>query len=107
MALEAKFPETIQSLGPGPESARLLGVQAELNGFYLNEGEKAIILLDSALRSPGTSQEFKAGTKLQLGDVLLTQGYIWDASLYYSQVEKDFNCAFAYDLGLAFAAYNF
>lgn len=90
LALEAKFPETIQSLGPGPESARLLGVQAELNGFYLNEGEKAIVLLDSALRSPGTSQEFKAGTKLQLGDVLLTQGYIWDASLYYSQVEKDF-----------------
>jgi len=90
LALEAKFPETIQSLGPGPESARLLTEQAELNGFYLNEGEKAIVLLDSALRSPGITDEFRAGCKLQLGDILLAQGYIWDASLYYSQVEKDF-----------------
>lgn len=88
--LEAKFPSTIQTLGPGPEAARLLSEQAELNGFYLNDGERAILLLDSAIRSPGITNEFEASCKLQLGDVLLTQGFIWDASLYYSQVEKDF-----------------
>ncbi len=89
-ALEQRFSGTITDLGPGPESARLLSEQADLNGFYLHDGEKAILLLDSALRAPGVNQEFRASTKLQLGDVLLTQGYIWDASLYYSQVEKDF-----------------
>ncbi|NNC82675.1 MAG: tetratricopeptide repeat protein [Flavobacteriales bacterium] len=89
-ALEGRFSEAISELGPGPESARLLSEQAELNAYYIHDGEKAIVLLDSAMRSPGISQEFRASIKLQLGDALLTQGYIWDASLYYSQVEKDF-----------------
>ncbi|NND95579.1 MAG: hypothetical protein HKN45_12010, partial [Flavobacteriales bacterium] len=89
-ALEERFSIAISDLGPSPESARLLSEQAELNAYYIHDGEKAIVLLDSALRAPGVSSEFKAATKLQLGDVLLTQGYIWDASLYYSQVEKDF-----------------
>ena len=28
--------------------------------------------------------------KLDMGDILLSEGYIWDASIYYSQVDKDF-----------------
>lgn len=88
--LESRFSGAIQELGPGAEAARLLSEQAELNAYYIHDGEKAILLLDSALRTPGIKSDFKASVKLALGDVLLTQGYIWDASLYYSQVEKDF-----------------
>jgi tetratricopeptide (TPR) repeat protein len=31
-----------------------------------------------------------AECKLQLGDILILKGEVWDASLYYSQVDKDF-----------------
>ena len=90
VALEQRFSETIAELGRDPEAARLLREQAELNLRYLQDGEKALLLLDSALKSPGISAEFEAQCKLDMGDALVAQGYIWDAYLYYSQVEKDF-----------------
>jgi len=89
-ALEARFSQTISDLGPNPESARLLREQAQLNMLYLQDGEKAIVLLDSAIRAPGLSSSFVAQCKLDLGDVLVAEGFVWDAFLYYSQVEKDF-----------------
>ncbi len=88
--LEQRFSQTIAELGRDPEASRLLREQAELNLRYLQDGEKALLLLDSALKSPGISAEFEAQCKLDMGDALVAQGYIWDAYLYYSQVEKDF-----------------
>ena len=89
-ALEHRFSMTIAELGNDPESARLLREQAELNMLYLHDGEKAILLLDSAIRAPGITSEFEAQCKLDMGDNLVAEGFVWDAFLYYSQVEKDF-----------------
>ena len=63
---------------------------ADLEAYHLQEADSAITLLQSALKLPGVSQSDQAQCKLDLGDIALTQGYIWDASLLYSQVEKDF-----------------
>jgi tetratricopeptide (TPR) repeat protein len=89
-ALEQRFSATIAELGRDPEAARLLREQAELNMRYLHDGEKAILLLDSAISSPGITSEFEAQCKLDMGDDLVAEGFVWDAFLYYSQVEKDF-----------------
>ncbi|MBK6641532.1 MAG: tetratricopeptide repeat protein [Bacteroidetes bacterium] len=39
---------------------------------------------------PGIAPQFSAKCKLELGDILILTGEMWDASLYYSQVDKDF-----------------
>ena len=90
VALDNRFKTVVEELGPGGEAARMMRERAMLNAFYLGESEAAITLLDNAINSPGVDEKLKAACKLDLGDILLTQGYIWDASLYYSQVEKDF-----------------
>lgn len=89
-ALDARFAGVITDLGPGKEAARLTRERALLNAYYLGESETAITLLDEAINSPGVDKTLKAQCKLDMGDILLANGYIWDASLYYSQVEKDF-----------------
>jgi tetratricopeptide (TPR) repeat protein len=63
---------------------------ATLEAQYAGNVPHAIALLEKALAEPGIRREFKGVTKLHLGDYLLLMGKIWDASLTYSQVDKDF-----------------
>ena len=88
--LEKHYTQTITELGKNAESATLLKGLAHLNAFYMNNDEKAIELLEELLELPGLSNKFQAECKLDLGDILVLTDNIWDASLYFSQVEKSF-----------------
>ncbi len=88
--LDEQYTQTIAELGMTAESMRLLQEQAKLKFKYLHDSEGAVKLLHDAINQPGIKKKFQAYCKLDLADVLLASGYIWDASLYYSQVEKDF-----------------
>lgn len=63
---------------------------AMLEAQYVGNVEKGISLLQTAIAKPGARRDFQGWTKLQLGDYYLLVGKIWDASLTYSQVDKDF-----------------
>jgi len=63
---------------------------AMLEAQYAGNVEKAITLLQTAVAKPGARRDFQGWAKLQLGDYYLLAGKIWDASLTYSQVDKDF-----------------
>ncbi len=88
--LEKHYIQTIGELGKNAGSAPLLKGLAHLNAFYLNNDQKAIDLLEELLELPGLSDKFQAECKLDLGDILVLTDNIWDASLYFSQVEKSF-----------------
>lgn len=88
--LDAMYEATIQELGPTSDATKLLRERAELKFKYLKDTQGAIDLLDQAIKRPGVTKLFQAYCKLDMADVLLAAGYIWDASLYFSQVEKDF-----------------
>ncbi|MBO7625499.1 MAG: tetratricopeptide repeat protein [Bacteroidales bacterium] len=62
----------------------------EIEAVYQKEIPKAIGLLEKAVSSPGLSAKGKAACKLQLGDIYHLEDEIWEATLLYSQVEKDF-----------------
>ena len=62
----------------------------EIEAVYQKEIPKAIGLLEKAVSSPGLSAKSKAACKLQLGDIYHLEDEIWEATLLYSQVEKDF-----------------
>jgi len=68
----------------------LINGLAELQAFYLYRVEDAISLLMDVIDHSNVNKELKAQSKLLLGDILLFNGEVWDAKLYYSQVEKEF-----------------
>ncbi len=61
---------------------------AHLQAFYLDKPQEAISLLEEAL--PQIAGQVQALFKLELADILLMTGDVWEASLRYSQVEKSF-----------------
>ncbi len=63
---------------------------AYLKAYYLNKTEEAIELLTNFVGLSGIEAVTKAEYKILLGDIYLIKGEIWEASLLYSQVEKDF-----------------
>ena len=91
--LEKNYNSTIKELGKSPSTVPLLKNLAHLQAFYLNKPEEAITLLKDAIALPQLPAPIQAECKLELADILLMTGDIWEASLLYSQVEK----AFKYD----------
>src|SRR5690606_9784397 len=63
---------------------------ALLEAQYVHDLSKAIDLLQKGIAHAGARKDFIGEAKLQLGDYYILAGKIWDASLIYSQVDKDF-----------------
>lgn len=92
--LEKHYHTTLAELGKSANTASLLKNLAHLQAFYLNKTNEAISLLEETISIPKLSPSTQAECKLELADILLMSGDIWEASLRYSQVEK----AFKYDV---------
>lgn len=89
--LEQVYQSTLDDLGMVPNTAVLAKELAHIKGFYLGKTDEAIAMLEDALEIPGLYSKMGAVIKLELGDVLLLNNEIWDASLLYSQVELDYS----------------
>jgi tetratricopeptide (TPR) repeat protein len=72
------------------ESGEVVLRLAEIEAQYGNQVQNAIALLKRYIGIPGIEKTLVARAKLALGDYLLLAGESWDATLYYSQVEKMF-----------------
>lgn len=88
--LETNCQKVIQEFGDVSETVPLKIKLAHIQGFYQHKTVDAIALLERTLDTPGITEAQKADVKMELADLLLLSGSIWDASLYYSQVEKAF-----------------
>ena len=56
--------------------------------YFLSDS--AIADLEQAIDFPGISRQTQAECKLELGDILLVPGNVWDSGRLYAQVDKDF-----------------
>jgi len=63
---------------------------AVIQAYYGNDAKSAQELLDSCLVLPGLTDMQRAEIKMSLADVLVLSDDIWQASLYYMQVDTDF-----------------
>jgi tetratricopeptide (TPR) repeat protein len=88
--LENNFNLTINELGKSSGTAILVKNLAHLEGFFMNKTKEAAALLNETIKLPGINEKTQAECKLELGDILLMTGQVWDASLLYSQVDLDF-----------------
>lgn len=90
MELDGLYEQTISDLGKTAETIDLIRSAARLKAYFLTDVPNARALLEEALAIPGLSAEQQASIKLDLGDLHVLQNDIWEASLYYSQVDLDF-----------------
>lgn len=88
--LEKTYLSTIKELGTTASTSSMLRGLAHLQAFYLHNTDSAISLLNEILSIPRLKPHAAAKTKIELADVYLFTNEIWEASLLYSQVEKDF-----------------
>jgi tetratricopeptide (TPR) repeat protein len=88
--LDNRATHVLQELGLSKNTIELLREQAELNAYHINDRDRAIALLEEGLSLASIDRSMKAQLKLDLGDIHLLNGDIWEASLLYSQVDLDF-----------------
>ena len=58
--------------------------------MYINDLDSATALLVEMIEFPGIQNQLQAEAKIALGDYYLMQGERWEATLLYSQVDKDY-----------------
>jgi len=87
-SLEKEYTKTLDEYGYNTRTIFLMRDLAHLQAFYLDQTDAAAGLLEKAVAMPGVNPNVNAQCKLELGDILLYQGSVWDASLLYSQVDK-------------------
>jgi len=90
VSLEIDYKSALTELGKSSSSITLMINLAHLQAFYLDSSAAAIKLLYEALDIKTAKPATLAKCKIELADILLMTGEIWEATLLYSQVEKDF-----------------
>lgn len=88
--LKELYVSTIKELGKTEETVNLLRGYAHLCAFYLHDTETAINTLQETLDIYYIRPKDEAETKMDLGDVYLLTGEIWEPKLLYAQAEKMF-----------------
>lgn len=84
------YKDALKRVGTSASSLPLILEMTHIQAFYANQASEAITTLTAALDIPGVSTMQKAEVKMQLADVHVLDGDIWEAALLYGQVDTDF-----------------
>ena len=84
------YENALSELGKNQQTVEIMERLAKIYAFYLDEPKKAETLINEALKL-GLSPLQKAKLKVLLGDIYIVDDKIWDASILYMQVAKDFS----------------
>lgn len=90
LELEKDYNSVLTELGKSTATISFIKNLAHLQAFYLNKSNDAIKLLYETLEFKTAKASSLAECKIELADVLLMTGEVWEATLLYSQVEKAF-----------------
>lgn len=85
-----EYKKTIDRIGRNGKALPIIREMAYIQAFYGDKPEEAKAVLEDALTFPRYTDIGNAKVKTLLADVLVLLGDIWEASLLYMQVEKDF-----------------
>lgn len=89
-AVADKYVTTLNQLG---FNSKTLGMQirlAKIYAFYMNEPDKASEIVQRSMKMSLTKRDI-AELKILLADIYIVSNKIWEASLLYMQVEKEFS----------------
>jgi tetratricopeptide (TPR) repeat protein len=89
LSLEDEYESFLNEFGRNTQTISIIQEQADLEAYYLNNIDKAINLLTPCLQYQAIGKSRLAEIKVSLADYYLISGERWEASLLYSQVDKD------------------
>jgi len=84
------FEKALNTFGRDRSTLRLILQKSQIQAFFLDSASVAIKELQEALEFPGLTDKLRADIKMQLADILVLKGDIWEASLLFMQIDKDF-----------------
>ncbi len=87
--LETEYESFLEEFGKSKRTAAIMQEFAQLEAFFLNNIPKSIKIMEELIAIPLLDRNLLADAKIKLGDFYLMSGEIWEASLLYSQVDKD------------------
>ncbi|MHB1176732.1 MAG: tetratricopeptide repeat protein, partial [Daejeonella sp.] len=90
IALENDYLSLLNEFGTSPSTSFAIRQLASLQAFYLQKPAEAAEQLAKMIELPGIPPTIIAQAKLELGDIYILSGEVWDAALLYGQVEKQF-----------------
>lgn len=86
--LRKRYEDAIAELGKNERTIPIMRHYATLMAYHGGDAQAAVSMLDDVLEIPRIKANVRDEVKLELGDLLLFAGSVWDASLLYMQVEK-------------------
>ena len=89
LQMENAYIKSLQEMGTNPNTVDLVGNLCHLQAFYLGKTTEALFLLEDAVEMRGLSHSQKGRLELELADIYLVDGKIWDATLAYARVEDN------------------
>lgn len=84
------FESALADMGKSKRSLGVMKQLTEIYAFHLDDTEKAMNLVNEGLALPVSRKEI-AELKILKGDIFVVSNDIWEASLLYMQVEKEFS----------------
>lgn len=88
--LEKEYVKTLNEFGKDASTILLMKNLAHIYAFYSLKTNEAITLLNEAIALPNAEKSIVAACKLELADIHLFGGDVWESTLLYSQVEKSY-----------------
>ena len=88
--LENEYISTLEEYGENASTMRVMQYLGHLQAFYLDKTSEATDILYKAIEIPNAPPGLVAECKIELADILLFTGDVWEAKLLYAQVEKAF-----------------
>lgn len=85
-----EYKSVIKRLGKKRSSIPIIIELSHIQAFYANQADSAIKTLSELVTTPGITDIQRAEIKMQLADIHVLHGDIWESSLLYMQIEKDF-----------------
>ena len=86
--LEKEYLDAINEFGLSHLTIKIIRDLAHLEAFYLGKTNEAIVLINKAIAIRNLPYNLVAMCKIELGDIQLLTGDVWEAILTYGQVEK-------------------
>lgn len=88
--VEEAFKAALEEFGIHRHTVPIIRNLANIKAFYLNKPDEAVELLETIIDMPRVSDRVKAECRIEMADILVLNGEVWDAKLLYSQVDKTY-----------------
>jgi tetratricopeptide (TPR) repeat protein len=88
--LVSRYLLILEQFGQTPQTARSMKQLSDIYIYHLHDLDKGVDILNTLVEMPRLQHNQRGEYKLALGDAYLMRNEVWDATLLYGQVDKEF-----------------